>query len=89
MYYTNAQQGNTNDWNHNQADSGWSNDWNDQTDRYQAQLASDNQIPGWQSFDAQDDGDYYKVHMRDGDGHFKTVLIDHHFKAMRTIDGYC
>lgn len=89
MYYVNAQQANANGWNRDQGESSWNSNWVDQTDKDIAQQVSDDQMPGWQSIDSEDDGDHYKVHMRDEHGHFKTVMIDHQFRAMRTIDGYC
>jgi len=85
MYYVNAQQPNLNV----QQLNAEVQDRTLQTDRENAGHAATRQLPGSQMLDVQDDGSQYRVHVRDHDGNYKTIVMDRDLKPMRTADGYC
>jgi hypothetical protein len=60
----------------------------DQNGRNRAEQTA-SQRTGWQAIDTQDDGNQYRVHVRDGSGHFKTLTMDRNMNVTQEADGYC
>lgn len=86
MYYDIPQQTNTNSW---QPNSAIVQDQSHQQSRQRAQQVASQRLPGWRTVDIDDDGDQYRVHVRDGNGHFRTVTMDGNMNVTQEEDGYC
>ena len=86
MMYTNPSQNyNSNNWQPAAQVSNWSGYGNSD---YANQMAQ-GWYPSWQVVDSVHIGRHYKIHMRDMDGDYRTVMMDDNYNMMRSMPGYC
>lgn len=85
MYYITTTQPYTNSWPRTVQVQNWQH----QHDRDHARYMSQYWAPGWTFIDVQVTTVHYKVHYRDGYGHFRTIYLDHDFRYQQDQDGYC
>jgi hypothetical protein len=88
MYYTNPSYGNTNT---DQSSSVQSQQWQNNAWSHQAEQNVDNEFPGATVVDMSYDsnGHPYKMHIREADGSYRTVMLDVNLHVTYMINGYC
>lgn len=87
MYYIHTTQADTNNWQRTYQVQNWQHHRDcDRAASIARYWAHDRD---WDVIDTQHMGHYYKVHLRDNHGHFRTIIVDRDFHVLSSENRYC